>query len=512
MENKEKDHLIHAKNICKFFDGVMALEKVNLTVDKGKILCLVGENGSGKSTLIKCIAGVLPIDTGEIIINGNTYKKLHAIDSIREGIQVIYQDLSLFPELTVMENISLNQMVEQKKKLVNWSQIRKIAIKEMEKIGVNLNLDDYVLDLSIANRQIVAIIRALTQNVKLIIMDEPTTALTKSEIDRLFSIILDLKSQGISTMFVSHKLNEVLEISENVIIIRDGINVGVFKKEELDYEKLTFYMTGQNLKRQKYTFEKDSSNTSPVLELKKLSKKENYDNINLSVYPGEIIGIIGPLGSGRTELALSLFGLNKPDEGEIYINGKKSFIRYPEEAVKNGIGLLPEDRHNQGLFLDASIKENIIISTLKKIRTKLKFIDTNKSNKMAKEKINELKIKTPSEKMNVGHLSGGNQQRVVIAKWLLTDLKVFLLDGPTVGIDIASKSEIHSIIKNCAKKGMAIILISDEVPEILYNCNRIFIMNNGKIIEELDTSKVTEDELYNILSMANQDDIKQKIS
>ena len=501
VEKLEK--LLVVKDISKSYVGVQALDKVSLSINRGEIRCLVGENGSGKSTLIKIIAGVVKADEGEIIINGKKFESLHAIDSISEGIQVIYQDLSLFPNLSIAENISLNQIIEKKKRLINWKEIRDIAERELCNINKKLDLDERVENISIANKQLVAICRALTQDAKLIIMDEPTTAITKSEINRLFSVILGLKKRGISTLFVSHKLSEVLHISEKVTVIRDGKLVGVYNTEELDYDTLSFYMSGKKIVDSVFDYQEKERQKEPLLEVKNLSKKGNFQNINFKVRSGEIIGITGILGSGRTELALSLFGLNKPDSGEIYIDGKLVKIKSPRDAIELGLSYLPEDRLNQGLFIKQSIGNNIVITILQKLLNRFKMFDNSKKHEAAKEWVKDLNVITPSLETAAQALSGGNQQRVVIAKWLATLPKIFILDCPTVGIDIASKSNIHNIIKELANKGIGIIIISDEIPEIIRNCNRIILIREGRIVKKVNTDEMTEDKLLDILARKN---------
>jgi len=498
------EELLKVQNISKSYVGVQALDNVSMSINKGEIQSLVGENGSGKSTLIKIIAGVVKPDEGEIIINGKRFQNLHAIDSISEGIQVIYQDLSLFPNLSVAENISLNQMIERKKRFINWKEIKSIATEELSNIKKELDLNERVENISIANKQLVAICRALTQDAKLIIMDEPTTAITKGEIDRLFSVILALKKKGISTLFVSHKLSEVLQISEKVTVIRDGKLVGVYNTKELDHDTLSFYMSGKKIVDSVFDYQEKERQKEPLLEVKNLSKKGNFQNINFKVQSGEIIGITGILGSGRTELALSLFGLNKPDSGEIYINGKLVKINSPQNAIDLGLSYLPEDRLNQGLFVKQSIQDNAIVTILKRLLNKFRLLSDSKKYKSAKEWVEELNVITPSLEAAAQALSGGNQQRLVIAKWLATNPKIFILDSPTVGIDIASKSNIHNIIKGLANKGMGVIIISDEIPETIHNCNRVVVMKEGRIVKEVDTADITEDELFNILARKNK--------
>lgn len=499
MENK----LLIAKNISKSFSGVQALKNVDITINKGEVHCLVGENGSGKSTLIKIVAGVVTPDEGEIVINGNFYKKLGAIDSIKEGIQVIYQDLSLFPLLSVAENISLNQLVEEGRKVINWDEIRKLAEKELKKINIKLNLEEKVENLSMANKQIVAIVRALTQDAKLIIMDEPTSALTKTEVDSLFSIILDLKQRGISTLFISHKLSEVLEISDKVTVLRDGNKVGEFEEKELDNEKLIFHMTGKTINESTFKYDKEKFKEKPILEVKELTKADHFRNVSFELKAGEIFGLTGLLGSGRTELALSLFGLNPPESGDIIVDGKKKKIKSPKDAIKCGIGYLPEDRYRQGLFLHQSIGDNIIVTIIKKVLTLFGLISESKKIKQIEKWSSELKIKAASLFDPVESLSGGNQQRVVLAKWLATNPKIFILDGPTVAIDIASKAEIHKMIRDLAEQGIGIILISDEISEVLHNCNRIGLMEKGEIKEIINPLKYSENQIYNKINKKN---------
>ena len=492
---------LEVENICKAFIGVKALDNVNLSIGKGEIHCLIGENGSGKSTLIKIIGGVYSSDSGTVHVDGKELHGLHAIESIRSGVQIIYQDLSLFPNLTVAENISVNQMLESNQQAVNWKSVREEAKKALEEIGEDIDLNERVENLSVANKQIIAISRALTQNAKLIIMDEATSAITKEEVDHLFAIILKLKKRGISILFVSHKLSEVFEISERITIIKDGRMVGVFSTSEMDYEKLVFLMTGRKLEYQPYSYNKSMIEKKPLLKVEKLMKEGQFDNINFTLNRGEILGITGLIGSGRTEVAQAIFGLNQPDSGKIIIKGKETAINNPGDAIRNGIALLPEDRHGQGLFEAQPIGDNIIVTVLKRLISKMYLLSSVKRKEEGDSWIEKLKIKTPSGLAPVNSLSGGNQQRVVLAKWLATNPEVFILDGPTIGIDIGSKHTIHSIIRDLAEKGMGIIMISDEIQEILENCNRILLMSGGRIIREIENSTATtKDEIYNIIS------------
>ena len=484
---------LEANHISKAFAGVQALDQVSISIDTGAIHCLVGENGSGKSTLIKIIGGVLKPDSGEIRINGKLFRPGHAIDSIRQGIQIIYQDLSLFPNLSVAENISLNQLIERGNRFISEKNLVKTAEKALNEIGEQCDLSEKVENLSMSKRQIVAISRALTQNARLIIMDEPTSAITKAEVDHLFSVITRLKGKGIATLFVSHKLGEVFEIAEKVTILRDGSKIGDYSAAELDNEKLTYLMTGQKIESTLYQRDREKLANDNLIEIKNLSRKSHYQNVSFSIKRGDILGITGLIGSGRTELALSLFGLNKPDSGQIILEGKPVAINSSDDAVKLGVGYLPEDRLLQGLFVEKSIGTNIIVTVVKRLLNKLKLISAEKRQDVESKWINALKIKTPSAKLPVSSLSGGNQQRVVLAKWLATDLKLFILDGPTIGIDIASKSNIHDIIRDFAREGVGIILISDEIPEVLQHCNRVLVMREGKIVAQIEEVRNTSE-------------------
>ena len=495
------DMFLNMKNISKRYVGVQALYNVDFNIKRGEIHCLVGENGSGKSTLIKIISGVeTPDDNSYIEINGKIYAHYSSINSIMKGIEVIYQDPSLFLNLNVAENIALSQIIASGNKFISWKKVAEIAGNAMARIGITLPLDEVASNLSIAEQRLVAICRALTSDVKLLILDEPTTALTKKEVDSLFSVIKDLKAKNIATLFVSHKLDEVLQIAERVTILRDGKKIDTLNREELTNEKLTYLMTGKKIEYSKYSTEKILE--KPLLEVKNLKKSGNFADINFSLYEGEIIGITGLLGSGRTELAEALFGINPADSGQIKIQGKSIKIRTIQDAVHKGIGYVPENRMVQGLIMPQSVAKNINITVIKKLKGKLGLIDKDKKNKNIRKWVANLDIKGPSTDAPVQTLSGGNQQRVVLAKWIATNPKILILDGPTVGIDIAAKSSIHDIIKHLAQENRGIIIISDEVQEVLYNCNKIIVMHKGMFIAEFKAEETTEEEIQDIIDNA----------
>ena len=417
--------------MSKAYEGVQALDEVSLTIGAGEVHCLVGENGSGKSTLIKCIGGVVEPDSGQIGISGRVHEHLQAMTAIREGIQIIYQDLSLYPNVTVAENISLNQFVERRASFVNWKEVRAIAARGLAEVEESIPLDAMVQNLSVAKRQIVAITRSLTQGAKLIIMDEPTSAITRDDVDHLFTVIARLKNKGISTLFISHKLSEVFEIADAVTILRDGRKVGDFPTGELDMTEahLPDDRAGHHLHALPFRPEKSSV---PRAGSEVPLPAGHFQDVSFSLWPGEILGLTGLIGAGRTELALALFGLNRAGAGQILLKRKPVHIRTPEDAVRLGIGYLPEDRLTQGLFIGQSIGDNMVITVLRRLLGFLGLLDPAKAGKREDGWLS-VKIKAPSTRVRAWSLSGGNQQRVVLAKWLATNPKVFILDGPTIG-------------------------------------------------------------------------------
>ncbi len=511
--NKNKP-IVELIDITKKFGSFTALEDINIMFKPGEIHCLAGENGCGKSTLVKIVSGTYKPNKGTILINGQAFKETSPYISMKAGIQVIYQDLSLFNHMSIAENIVLGKFRQENKKILNQKQIIDIAQEQIDKIGVSLDLRSSILESSIGTRQLVAICRALCMDAKVLFMDEPTTALTNKEVDRLLSIMSDLKNKGLSIVFISHKLDEVFRISDVVTVFRDGKKIGDFPSNDLNQKRLSYYMTGKEVSYPKY--QRISTNNTPFIELKNLSKNNMYKDINLSIREGDIVGLVGLLGSGRTELALTLFGLNKSDKGKIVINNKEANIKSPQDALNEGIALLPEDRATQGLFLERSISVNSSAAIIKSLCSKFGFFNFKKEKSKAIESIKKLNIRTTSENKLSGQLSGGNQQKVVLAKWLSTNPRLFIMDNPTVGIDIGSKAEIYEVTQALAHKNMSILLLSDEIEELIYNCNKIAIMSKGKIIKVLDdeelqrkdiqtyinnivsTGKVPEEEIANV--------------
>jgi simple sugar transport system ATP-binding protein len=488
------DELLHLTGIYKSFAGVHALQDVDLIIERGRIHCLVGENGCGKSTLIKIIAGVYQRDAGTLFIKGKEFDRLHPIDAIREGIQVIYQDFSLFPNLTVAENIALNEQLAEGQNLVNWRKVRRIAADALAQIEVDIPLDARVEEVSVANKQLIAISKALRQNAQLIIMDEPTSALTEREIRALFSVIHKLQARGIAFLFVSHKLNEVLEISETIVVMRNARIVSTGDRKEYDTKRLIFEMTGHAIAEKCYEFTPDTSQPA-ILEVEGLNVKHALQDINLQVHAGEIVGITGLLGSGRTELALALFGMLPMDSGRLTMDGKRVGIKSIQDAIAHGIGYVPEDRISEGLFLEQSIGRNMVVRTIEGLRSPVGLTDPRRVTGQVNEWVDSMRIKTADPRLPVKTLSGGNQQRVVLAKWLASKPRLLILNGPTVGVDIGSKDELHGMMKQLASEGMGLLVISDDLPELLQVCSRIVLMRHGRIVEEILPQDTDENQL-----------------
>lgn len=487
-----EEKIIELKHVNKHYGGVHALKDIDFDLNRGEIHCLIGQNGCGKSTMIKVISGVIDVDEGsEVILDGRKSSGGSARQAMNNGVRVIYQDLSLFPNLTVAENIAFDRHVDKSVKGVSWTQIYQKAEEVIDRMHIELNLESLAEELSIADRQLVAIARALATNAKILIMDEPTSSLTRKEVNVLFSIIKSLQEKGMTIMFVSHKLDEIIEIAERITVMRDGQMISTFENKDVDETNLAHLISGQQI-----TYQQDfvEHGDEEVLRIENLSCGRQYRDVSFSVKKGEILGIIGLLGAGRTELASSIFGMNPPESGKILLHGREVNFRNNREAIASRIAYVPEDRLLQGLVLNQSVENNTIISIIQKLKNKLGIIDKKECRAITQRWIDELRIKSASPEINASAMSGGNQQKIVISKWLSTEPEVLILDQPTNGIDIAAKNTIYELIRELSRQGMSIIMISDEAAEIYYNCPRALVMHKGKIVKELDCSAITESE------------------
>ncbi|NLD59769.1 MAG: sugar ABC transporter ATP-binding protein [Clostridiales bacterium] len=487
------ERILDLRGICKAFSGNRVLSNVDFSIDAGEVVCLCGENGSGKSTLIKIISGVYTLDAGTVAINGRNYQKLTAAQSITEGIQVIYQDFSVFSNLTVSENIAMSYRVHNRKRFVSARFNDDLAREALRQVGVELQLNREVEQLSVAEKQIVAICRAICQDAKLIIMDEPTTAITQREIEKLFEIIRNLKKKGVAVMFVSHKLDEVMAICDRVTVLRSGEKVVDQSAEGFPHEKLAYYMTGKEIQEEPFAFADCGRN--PLLSAESLSRAGAFEDVSFRVCPGEILAVTGQLGSGRTELAKALFGLLPATSGRIFIDGRETPIRSRRDALKNNIAYLPEDRLSEGLLLNRSLGDNFSSAVIDRMKNKFGIVPEKSVRALSVRWMEALRMSVKPYTTVASEYSGGNQQRIVLGKWLAADPKIFILNCPTVGVDVKSKSEIHAIIKDLARRGMAIVLISDDVGEIMTTSNRVMIMSAGRVVFESDTQSVSASDI-----------------
>lgn len=489
-----QEDCVVARDISKRFSGVLALDSVTLAVRPGEVHCLAGENGSGKSTLIKVISGVAAPDSGQILINGRSYNALRVRQAIEHGIQVIYQDFSLFPNLTVAENIGLPDLVARHRRLVRSAEVYRIAQSALEQIGVSLDLSARVENLSVAARQLTAIARALAQDARVIFMDEPTTALTWREVEALFGVVQSLKQRGVATVFVSHKLDEVMRISDRITILRSGVVAATGDVSGFDRASITRAMSGRDLADELQPTHHDAS-IDPRLVVEGLTLPGAFDDVSFSVRPGEVLGITGLLGSGRTEIAESVFGINRAAAGAIRVDGKLMRIRSVRDAMGAGIGYVPADRLLQGVFLEQSLSQNVIASSLERLARRAGLLSGRAVRLMVGQAVSQLAIKASSTEAPARSLSGGNQQRVVLAKWLVRQPRVLILNSPTVGVDVGSKREILGIIRSLSSEGMAVVVISDDVPELLAVCHRVLVVRRGRITTDLSGSGLNQESI-----------------
>ncbi|RFB79042.1 sugar ABC transporter ATP-binding protein [Methylovirgula sp. 4M-Z18] len=484
--------LLHVEHVSKRFGGVKALNDVRFDIFPGEVMCLAGENGCGKSTLIKIITGVVQPDAGSTIrFKEHTLEKLSPAIARGLGIQVIWQDLALFPEMTVAENIGFERNLGSKPRLADFRRMHEDAAKILRRLGVSLDLNAFLRDLPIAQRQIVAIARALVTEARLIFMDEPTASLSQAETDALLAIVRRLSSEGISVVLVSHRLAEVLDVCTRVTALRDGTYVGTFPTAGMTQTRLTELMTGKTFDYSVST--RDLSGRPIVLDVDKLSRAGEYEDISFAIHAGEIVGLTGLLGAGRTELALTLFGMTKPSRGDVRLNGRSADFATNRDAIKAGVAYVSEDRLQLGLIQQQSIEDNTAITVLNQLLSPKPLLSFRKRDTLVRKWVKDLGIKIGLPENAISTLSGGNQQKVVLAKWLSTNPRLLILDSPTVGVDVGARAGIFTIVRRLADEGMAILLISDEIPEVYFNADRILHMRDGRIVGEYRPSAVAID-------------------
>lgn len=489
--------LLEMKNITIEFPGVKALNEVHFSTQSGTSHALIGANGAGKSTLMKVLSGAYNHYTGEIYLNGKKVDIRSPKEAQNYGIQIVYQevDTALIPYLTVGENIMLNETVNDlgKTQFVNWKNIHKRATEILESMNVNVSSKKLVSELTLAEKQMVLIARSVSKQCKFLVLDEPTAPLSHSETNELFRIVRDLIKKDVGIIFISHRLPELFEICDEITIMKNGEFVSKEKIAETSQNEVVERMLGKKLEEQFPKYNVEIGDT--VLQIKGLHDTGLIKNFNMHVNEGEIVGIAGLVGAGKTELCKALFGATRVTSGEFLIRGNKVKIKNPNDAVRLGIALVPEERRKEGILVQESVATNLTASSLSKFLKLFSFVDLKAEKKISKEMITNLGVKTPSEETKVQNLSGGNQQKVAIGKWLIADAEVYIFDEPTKGVDIGAKKDIYELISGLAKRGKSIIYASSELSEILGITDRVYVVYDGEVAKELETKSTNEEEL-----------------
>ncbi len=489
--------LVSMKGISKRFPGVHALKHVDFDLHVGEVTGLLGENGAGKSTLMKILCGVYAPDEGSILWEGKPVAFTSIRDAQNQGISIIFQEFNLCPNISVLDNLFLGRELK-RGVVLDFKKMREKAKKIFSYLGVDIPLEQPVGRLSVALQQMVEIAKALLLEVKVLVMDEPTSALTEKEIAKLFQVIRDLKAQGLAIVFISHKLDEVFHITDRIVVLRDGERVGEVRTKDITEEKIVEMMVGRKLS-DFFSTRTSKPSEEIVLSVDQLSGPPYIHDVSFSIRKGEILGMAGLIGAGRTETALLMIGALRPTDGRICVNRKEIHFKEPAEAVSHGIMYLSEDRKNKSLVLDMTVRENISMSILDKLSEILFTINSQKERQLCSEYISRLQIKTPSMEQRVKNLSGGNQQKVVIGRCLAVEPFVLVLDEPTRGIDVNAKAEVHRIITTLADRGVSILLISSELPEILALSDRVLVMHEGKVKAILENKNLTQEQIMQII-------------
>ena len=491
MDNNFKS--LTLKNIKKEFPGVLALDDVSLEAKAGSVHALMGENGAGKSTLIKILAGAYSKDHGTILFDDKEVNIDNPNDSLNLGIKVVYQEIALIPEFTVGENIFLEKFPVNSLGIVNWKKLYNDCNNLLKKIGFNLNVKEKVANLSISEQQIVEIARAIFQNASVVVMDEPTSSLTPNEIEKLFEVIENLKKNNIAIIYITHKIDEIFKIANEVTVLRDGKLISHRDIKDTSEEILIQDMVGRKVEQK---FDRPIKSFDKVLmNIKNIFTKSKLKDISFNLYKGEILGFFGLMGAGRTELAKAIYGYDNISNGSIEIDGQTLKKFNTQTMVKNGVGYVTEDRKGEGIIKDMNLRENMSLPSLE-IFEKLFTINKNKEKKISNEYIDKFEVKTPSSERLITLLSGGNQQKILLSRWLIRNLKIIILDEPTRGVDIGAKTEILRLINDLAKDGLSVILMTSEMNDLLTLSDRIIVMAGGKISKEFDRNEATQEEIF----------------
>ncbi|MBO7250750.1 MAG: ATP-binding cassette domain-containing protein [Clostridia bacterium] len=486
--------LLEMKNISKSFPGVRALDNVSLSVRGGSVHALMGENGAGKSTLMKCLFGIYSKDSGEIFLDGKAVSFKNPKDALEHGVAMVHQELSQALKRSVMDNIWLGRYPKKLGLFTSEAEMYRNTKKIFDALDIKTDPRRIMSSMSVAERQMVEIAKAVSYGAKILVLDEPTSSLSEGEVAHLFRIIDMLKRDGCGIIYISHKMEEILKISDDITVMRDGSHIITEPAECFTMERIIRLMVGRELKRR--FPERETPPGEKILTVRGLSSKHNaVKNVSFDVRQGEILGFAGLAGAGRTEVIENLFGLSARESGEIILHGKKIKNRTPREAIKNGFALLTEERRATGIFGILSIRDNTTVSSLKKYRRLRLFLSERGRKKDTEWAIKSMRIKTPSQATQIRSLSGGNQQKVILGRWLLTEPEILMLDEPTRGIDVGAKFEIYQLITDLAKKGKAIIMVSGELPELLGICDRICVMSGGALVGIVDAKSTTQEEI-----------------
>lgn len=501
----EQEILLEMRNIYKSFPGVKALKNVDFTLRKGEIHALMGENGAGKSTFIKILTGIYTKDSGDILFEGKQINPTTAMQAQHMGISTIYQELNLVPYQSVCENIFLGRELK-KYGIIDWKQVETQAEKILNDMGIQADVKQLLNQQSTAVQQMVAIARAISINARLVVMDEPTSSLDEKEVKVLFNVIRKLKKQNISVIFISHRLDEIFEICDKLTILKDGELVGECNVKELSKIDLISKMIGRDA-TQIVKYKKDYSvgqiSTEVICRAKNIKRGLRLNGIDLEIKKGEVVGLAGLLGSGRTELAKILFGADSHDEGEIEVDGAKVKFKLPKDAISRGFAFCSEDRKVESIIPHMSVKENITLALLPKIST-LGVVSAKQQNEIVEKFIGRLGIKTPHADQLIRNLSGGNQQKVILARWLAMNPKLVILDEPTRGIDVGAKAEIEQLIQELAKTGISVLMISSELEELIRGCDRVAVMRDGKKVKELVGDEITQHNIMEAIAHGHE--------
>lgn len=501
--------LVEIKDVSKHFPGVKALDHVSLSIRRGEVHALSGENGAGKSTLIKILTGVYTYDEGSIIFDGSPVAFKSTNESQKAGIGSVYQELNMIPYLSVAENIYIGDY-PMGKTGIEWKELYENAQNQLDSLNIDVDAKKQLNELSTAQQQMVSIVRAVSRDCKLIILDEPTSSLDTKEVKTLFSLVRQLKEKGVAFIFITHRMEEIYQICDRITVLKDGQFIGTYQAEDLNQYQLVTLMVGREITQQrKQTYFSPKKDQNYVVEVRNLAKKPKVKDVSFGISRGEIVGLAGLLGSGRTEVAEMLFGSEMPDAGEILYEGILQKNISPTKAVRAGLAFCTENRRLDGIVPNMSVKNNIVLACMKQI-SRLGFVISRKRLALVNRYIEELRIKTPTPEQRIRNLSGGNQQKALLARWMATNPKLIILDEPTRGIDVGAKQEVERLVQQIASQGIGVLLISSEIPELVRNCDRVIVLREGEQVGELAGAQISEEAIMQIIAQNYEQEVQWK--